>query len=130
MCFIVYLRSLLLLRRTGGAGDAKTEKPWNCSPLKDSETSSEFPPSFDGESPSLNRCGPNFLTRFWSGTFGTRPARGVNGGSNSFLSNFAKSKGSKKRRFANCAADRKRRDALLCNNFSTADLNFSSSPVN
>ena len=40
------------MRRTGGAGDAKTEKPWNCSPLKDSETSSEFPPSFDGESPS------------------------------------------------------------------------------
>ena len=55
MCiYCAYFRSLELLRRTGGAGDAKTEKPWNCSPLKDSDTSSEDAPSFAGESPSLN----------------------------------------------------------------------------
>ena len=59
----IYLRSLDDFRRTGGAGDAKTEKPWNCSPLKDSDTSSD-PPFCWGESPSLGRCGPNFLTRF------------------------------------------------------------------
>ena len=36
------------------------EKPWNCSPLKDSDTSSD-PPFCWGESPSEGRCGPNFL---------------------------------------------------------------------
>ena len=44
-------------------------------------------------------------------------------------SSLAKSKGSKKRLFASCAADRRRRDARLCNSFSTADRNFSSSPM-
>ena len=57
-----YFRSLELLRLTGGAGEANTEKPWNCSPLKDSDTSSD-PPFCWGESPSLGRCGPNFLTK-------------------------------------------------------------------